>query len=191
MVAKCPSAPSSQLSSGSGRLGTRPSTRLLSGTVVCNPPAQQGRACLSSFHTASPSSVSHRACCFPCLCPETCDALSTKLLLAPLLCPGRCDCPAGINVSSKVSSGNSAAKTLRLGFLWWCALASQGAAFRPLLPLMQQIHTEPDTGVGEQKSPVFPTPSHAPKSLPSVTGGKELGLDPHAHACAWRLQVLE
>lgn len=117
--------------------------------------------------------------------------VSTKLLLAPLLCPGRCDCPAGINVSSKVSSGNSAAKTLRLGFLWWCALASQGAAFRPLLPLMQQIHTEPDTGVGEQKSPVFPTPSHAPKSLPSVTGGKELGLDPHAHACAWRLQVLE
>lgn len=118
--------------------------------------------------------------------------VSTKLLLAPLLlCPGRCDCPAGISVSSKVSSGNSAAKTLRLGFLWWCALASQGAAFRPLLPLMQQIHTEPDTGVGEQKSPVFPTPSHAPKSLPSVTGGKELGLDPHAHSCAWRLQVLE
>ena len=84
VVAKCPSAPSSQLSSSSGRLGTRPSARLLSGTAVCNPPAQQGRACLSSFHTASPSSVSHGACWFPCLRPETCDAVCPRSSCWPL-----------------------------------------------------------------------------------------------------------
>lgn len=77
-------------------------------------------------------------------------------------------------MSSKVSSVNSAAKTLRLGFLWWCALASQGAGFRPVLPLMQQTHARPDAGAGS-RSHVLPAPSHPAKSPPSAAGGKELG----------------
>lgn len=84
VITKCRSP---QLSSRSGRLRTRPSARLLSGTVVCNPPAQQGRACLSSFHAyllLCPTELAGFRVCAPKPHCPTCDAVCPRSSCWPL-----------------------------------------------------------------------------------------------------------
>lgn len=147
----------------------------------------------SSARQGLPELRSH---CFPLCVPELAaspQVCSPKTSLPHLrrVCP-RSSCwplslscaetgSTGIRVSSKVSSVNSAAKTLHLGILWWCASASQGAGFRPVLPLMQQTHARPGYRHWS-RSHALPAPSHLSEEPPPAAGGKGAGADPCVHS---------
>lgn len=77
-------------------------------------------------------------------------------------------------MSSKVSSVNSAAKDPAFGDFMVVCLASQGAGFRPVLPLMQQTHARPDTGAGS-RSHVLPAPSHLVKEPARLPRAERVG----------------